>query len=367
VSSLSIVFSTTSRSSYNNIPMTLIRQIIKIFRLLGMGRAVRMKRRHEQALPYIRGYAAFTCWQILMNQGLLDKLREAGQIDLNQYAQAENCQPQILHAVVEYLQGIGLLEYSGSIVRLSRAGSDLLAEPRGMFELLWAYEPCFTNLPALLAGEKKYGRDLSRRITFVGLGSGRLCEQLPYPVMRSMVLEHRCRMVLDLGCGDLAFLSGLCRQDKNIRCHGIDLSEEMISYNLARLKKNNYHGRLTTQSADMFHLPPLPDDLPTVDCITACDTFHEYLDDEDRLFTLLGELRNRFPGVLLVVGEFCLQEAAWLRRHKTASLEHHLFHQLSGQQIGTAGQWRDIFRRAGLRIIDEQVFDMIGHGYFALR
>jgi len=347
--------------------MTAIKQILKIFRLLGAGRAVRMKRRHERALPCIRGYAAFSCWQNLMNRGLLDKLQEEGQIDLTPYAQADNCQPQILHAVVEYLQGIGFLECSGTMVRLSRAGADLLAEPRGMFELLWAYEPCFTNLPALLAGEKKYGRDLSRRITFVGLGSGRLCEQLPYPVMRSMVLEHRCRTVLDLGCGDLALLSGLCQMDKQIRCHGIDLSEEMIRYNLDRLKKNNYNGRLTTQQADMFHLPPLPQDLPIVDCITACDTFHEYLDDENRLIKLLGDLRSQFPGILFVVGEFCLQNPAWLRRHKTASLEHHLFHQLSGQQIGTAQQWRGIFSRTGLRIIDEQVFDMIGHGYFALR
>ena len=181
--------------------------------------------------------------------------------------------------------------------------------------------------------------------------------------MRRMVLDHHCKQVLDLGCGDLAFLAGLCRIDKNIKALGIDCSPEMIHFDEQQLKNHNFDDRLTLRQADMFDLP---EDLPRPDCITACDTFHEYLDNPEKIVELLKDLRRQFPRAILVIGEFCLQDPAWLRKHPTASLEHHLFHQLSNQQIGTAQQWRDIFTQAGLNIIEEQVFDIIGHGYFCL-
>ena len=92
-----------------------------------------------------------------------------------------------------------------------------------------------------------------------------------------------------------------------------------------------------------------------------------YLQDPQRLIDLMQTLKERFPQAMFVIGEFCLQDPQWLRKHRTASLEHHLFHQLSNQQIGTADQWRQIFRQVGLEILEEQIYDLIGHGYFALR
>jgi len=345
----------------------MIEQFIRLIRLLGLRRAVRMKRHHDKGLKYIRGYAACSCWWTLLNEGFLDELDEQGRIDPQQYAGHKGLDLKTLQAAIGYLDGIGLLEQWSGAVCLSDEGRVLLAEPRGLFELLWAYEPCFRELGDLLKGRKKYGRDLERRITYVGVGSGRLCEQLPYPVMRRMVLRQNCRGVLDLGCGDLAFLAGLCRRDENIRGHGIDCSPDMVRFDQEQLGENDFGGRLTVQVGDMFNLPEPPVGLGRVDGITACDTFHEYLQEEKKLVELLQALRARFDGAVWVIGEFCLQDAAWLRKHPTASLEHHLFHDLSNQQIGTAQQWREIFDRAGLEIIEEQIYDLIGHGYFMLR
>jgi hypothetical protein len=345
----------------------MLSQILKLIKLVGLRKAARMKKHHEQGLAYIRGYATTCCWWTLLNNGFLDQLNENGMIQLGQYKNNNKQDPNVLDAIIEYLHGTGLLERSHDEIRLSEKGKVLLAEPRGMFELLWAYEPCFSQLPDLLTKTKQYGNDLTRRITYVGLGSGRLCEQLPYPVMRRMILEYGCRMVLDLGCGDMALLAGLCRLNPDIRGHGVDFSEDMVKYDQDLLAKNNYNDRLTVQRADIFDLPFLPRDLPPIDCITACDTFHEYLGDEQLIITLLQNFKNRFPDALFVVGEFCLQNPTWLRKHPTASLEHHLFHQLSNQQIGSAQQWRDIFAKAGMTIIEEQIYDLIGHGYFALK
>ena len=182
-----------------------------------------------------------------------------------------------------------------------------------------------------------------------------------------MVLEQGGQAVLDLGCGDMAFLAGLVEINDTICGHGIDNSAEMVRFDQEKLKQQDYQGRLTVQRGDMFNLPELPAALPVINCITACDTLHEYLQQPDRIVALLQGLKERFTGATFVIGEFCLQDPAWLRRHKTATLEHHLFHQLSGQLIGSAPQWREIFRRAALEIIEENVYDIIGHGYFALK
>ncbi len=345
----------------------MLTQIIKVIRLVGLRKAVRMKKHHEQGLEFIRGYATTCCWWTLLNQGFLDLLAQNGSVHLKTYETETKLDPRVMDAIIEYLHGTDLLHYSNEEVRLTEKGKILLAEPRGMFELLWAYEPCFSQLPDLLAGTRHYGKDLTRRITWVGLGSGRLCEQLPYPVMRRMILDHHSKMVLDLGCGDMALLAGLCRIDPGIRGHGVDFSEDMVRYNQNSLAKHDYGHRLTVQQADIFHLPELSAERSSIDCITACDTFHEYLGDEKVIVRLLQDLKKRFPGSLFVIGEFCRQDPAWLHKHPTASLEHHLFHQLSIQQIGSAQQWRDIFQQAGMTIIEEQVFDLIGHGYFALK
>ena len=345
----------------------MLNQIIKIVKLLGFKNALRMKKHHEQGLAYVRGFSAASCWWTLLNEGILDKLDHRQSLDWTRFLESFSGDREVLEAIVEYLDGVGLLEHQDDTLRLSEQGEVLMAEPRGLLELLWAYEPCLAHLGELLRGEKKYGRDLTRRITFVGRGSGRLCEQLPYPVMRRMVQDLKAKMVLDLGCGDMAFLAGLCRSDRNIRCLGIDNDADMIAYDQKLLRENDHAGRLFAQQGDMFNLPELSVNLLPIDCITACDTFHEYLQYPNRLIELLQQLKRRFAGVRFVIGEFCLQDPAWLKRHKTATLEHHLFHRLSGQQIGSAQTWRDLFQKAALEIIEEQVYNIIGHGYFALK
>ncbi len=105
-----------------------------------------------------------------------------------------------------------------------------------------------------------------------------------------------------------------------------------------------------------------------IDTLTVCDTFHEYLwDGDQRVVEFLQALKRKYPEITIIMGDFCVQDEQWLRRHPIASLEHHLWHDLTRQRLITEQQWRKIFDRAGLHVIASNVFDIIGHGYFVLR
>jgi len=399
----------------------LITQILQLIKLLGLRRAAKMKKRHEKALPLIRGYAATTCFWTLLNVGFWDDMmtaetgagdgraapaHESGAgdgpahngVELSAYCKQKGFEPHVLASVLSYLDGIRLVDFDerSGAVRLTKKSRELLAEPRGLFELLYAYEPVFIELEPMLRGLKKYGADVQRRTRWVGIGSGRLCRQLPYPVMMDMVRRHGRRRVLDLGCGDGAFLMELARSEPAITGVGIDIDAPVVQLANEQIETQGLAGRLKAVVGDMFDLPgkiaepqasiaPRGDsppfsreteprsgvgeraaaDLADVDCLTACDTFHEYLwAGDDRVIALLAGLKAAFPNALLVVGEFCKQSHESLRRRPTAFLEHHLFHQLTNQRIESADRWLEIFHRAGLNILEEKVFDLVGHGYF---
>ena len=344
-------------------------EIIDLLRILGPGNAIRMKQRYDEAQPYIRGYAATQAIWALMITGVADRLIAEDEVDMRRLADDANLNHHVLESIVMYLDGISLVRLDHNRVRLLDKGRHLIEDTRGLFELTYAYEPLFANLTDLLTDRKQFGTDVNRRIEYVGRGSGMLCRDLPYPVMADMLQRRNCRRVLDLGCGDLAFLFFLAERISDLRGFGIDIDANMIAYSRNVLAESSMGSRIEVAEADMRNL----DDLVAagrldVDCVTAVDTFHEYLwHGEDQVRDILTRLRQQFPKALFVIGEFCNQPQASLRKRPTAFLEHHLFHELSNQKIGDADQWRRLFREAGFQMIEEKVFNLVGHGYFALR
>ncbi len=344
-------------------------EILDLLRILGPGNAIRMKQRYDEAQPYVRGYAATRCLWSLMMTGVADRLLAEDEIDVRRLSDEAGLDHHVLLSVLTYLDGISLVRVDNGRVRLLEKGRHLIDDTRGLFELTYAYEPLFENLTELLTGDKAFPADVNRRIEYVGRGSGMLCRDLPYPVMADMLQRRNCRRVLDLGCGDLAFLFFLAERMDDLHGFGIDIDADMIAYSQKVLAESTLGNCIEVATADMRNL----DDLLAagrldVDCVTAVDTFHEYLwSGEEQVRDILTRLRQQFPQALFVIGEFCDQPQAALRKRPTAFLEHHLFHELTNQRIGKADQWRRLFREAGFQIIEEKVFNLVGHGYFALK
>jgi len=343
-------------------------QALQIIRLLGLGGALRVKRRFDKALPYVRGYAVCSCLWALLETGVLDRLLAAESVLLDDLIAESGLEPHVLESILEYLDGLGLVRVEAGRARAMPKLKALMAEPRGFFELTYAYEQILSNLPAMLRGEAKYPADVQRLGKYVGRGSGQLCRTLPYPVLADMLRRHGARLVLDLGCGDLAFLFYLCETMPAVRAIGIDADRPTVEYARQVLAVSPHAARIEVREADMFRLEALAGERPDVDAVTAVDTYHEYLGDGGaKVAGLLRKLRSEFPRALLYVGEFCKQPHEKLRRRPTAFLEHHLYHDLTNQTIADAKTWRSIFDRAELAVVEEKVFDMVGHGYFVLR
>ena len=343
-------------------------QVLDVIRLIGLSKAVRVKRRYDRALGYVRGYATCCCLWSLLETGVLDRLLEADEVTLDALAEEGGLDRHVLESILTYLDGASLVRMEEGRVRALPELRRLTAEPRGFFELTYAYEPIFHRLTDMLRGQARYPDDVDRLGKYVGRGSGQLCRTLPYPVLVDMLRRHGARKVLDLGCGDLAFLFFACEALPEVRCVGIDIDPPTVAYAREVLTSSPYADRIDLAEADMFDLAAVAQQHPDVDAVTAVDTYHEYLaEGEAKVVGLLTRLRETFPNALLYVGEFCKQPHDRLRRHPTAFLEHHLYHDLTNQVITDAAGWRRIFGEAGLEILDEKIFDIVGHGYFVVR
>ena len=345
----------------------LLEQIIFMNRIVGLRNLMKTRRKHSLGLKFIRGYVTTRCFWSLMNAGLLDELLENGTVAVEDFANRNGLDPDVLDAVCEYLDGIKVLKYEGGRCSLEHSGATLLEEPRGLFDLLYGYEPVFRELDAMLRSEKKYDRDIKRRGEAVARGSGRLGLQMPFLAVRELVHSHGFKQILDFGCGDLEFLFLLCEKP-DIICFGVDNDPDTVEYARRRLRHAEYGERVTVSLGDMFDVRDLAERFPGVHAITAIDVFHEYLSDgTGRVVGLLKELKKHFPDTRLVVAEFFKIPREWLRRVPTTTLEHHLFHSLTNQEILPIARWMEVFEEGGYEVVEKKLLHAIGHGYFVLK
>lgn len=343
-----------------------LEQIMFMNKVVGLGNLLKTRKKHSLGLGHVRGYVVTRCLWSLMNTGLLDTILENGSVEIEDFAKSRGLDLEVLRSVCEYLDGIKVLNYSDGRCSLESAGAILLEEPRGLFDLLYGYEPIFRELDEMLLGTKTYGRNVTRRSEAVARGSGALGRQFPFLAVRELVFSHGFSRVLDLGCGDLEFLFLLCEKP-DIICFGVDYDAEVVELARQRLKNSDCDNKITVSLTDMFDVEALAARYPGADAITAIDVFHEYFrDGPDKVIGLLKELKKHFPQTHLVLAEFFMIPRSWLRRIPTITLEHHLFHSLTHQATLSLEQWEDIFEKGGYKIVEKKLVHAIGHGYYVL-
>jgi ubiquinone/menaquinone biosynthesis C-methylase UbiE len=288
----------------------------------------------------------------------MDELASGKAVDVASFAKREGLDSSILQALCDYGYELGYLDRTDGGYTLSDDGAMVDHVLKGALLSVHAYGEIFANLEPLLRGQMAYGEDVHRRSKYVAIGSGYSAKLLAIPAVTKLLLEKHRTRILDLACGDAAFLINMCTSSPQFSGYGVDIAPEAIEAGNRMLAHLGLQERVHLVVADMFAMDTSFQDVGQVDATTCIYALHEFLsDDNQRLLELLRKYRGRFPGVPLVVCEVIRHSPQELRQKPGGVMEIQLLHALSNQRLATRAEWHDIFRQAGFRSITENYMD----------
>lgn len=342
---------------------------MNIITSLGLKKIFRMKKAHDVALRYVRGYMVSECIRALSNTGILEQLLENKDFDVELYARNKNLDEKILKALFDYFYSLKILDKDNKVHRASKIGRFIFNYTKGAFGFANAYSPVFDNLEVLLKKEKRYGLDIKRIDSLVAKASAETEEWMPYPIVKKFIRKYRFKNVLDLGCGNAHFLIKLCEENSDVRGYGIDISSEALEDAKKKLNSSAAKERIELSQCDIFQINgPAKVGAQKIDVIISMFVFHEFVgNDTIKIIDMLKQLKRDFKDSYIVICELCKKTPKELRDNPTLIAEHHLFHALSNQNLLSYEDWEDIFKQTHHNIVEEIKVGFAGQGYFILK
>lgn len=326
--------------------------------MLGAGQSAKLSKSKQLNADTIRGHYATQVLLALINIGFFDEMASGQAVAVAGFAAREGLDQSLLQALCDYAYELGYLDQASGGYTLSETGKLVDQVLKGALLSVHAYADVFANLEPLLRREIVYGEDVKRKSKYVAVGSGLSAKLLAIPVVTRLLLEAKRTRILDLACGDAAFLINMCSNSPRFTGYGVDIAPEAIAAGNADLARHGLAERVHLLVADMFAMETSFQEVAGIDATTCIYALHEFLsDDNQRLLELLRKYRSRFPGVPLVVCEVIRHSPQELRRKPGGVMEIQLLHSLSNQRLATRAEWHDIFRRAGFTTVNETYLD----------
>jgi SAM-dependent methyltransferase len=318
-------------------------------------------------MDIIRGYYTTRTLQALFNVGFFDEMNAKGSVDPAEFALERGLDVEILNALCDSLYALSILGRNGSGYALDPKGKLLSEVARGWFRGTYGYESVLHELEALLRKEKSYGKDVHRRLEHAIRGSGEMEAFLHFPLAIDRLRRAGYRRVLDLGCGDAAFLRALCAADAGAEGRGIDVCPETVERGRALVREAGLEGRIELLVADITGLERPPRETTGVEVATAFLLLHEMLfGGNDAALRFLQSYRRLFPGVPLLVFELVRPTPEEMRKRPGMAVQYLLHHDLTRQRPVSRREWKDLFRAAGFGSIEEWHLGFARTSVFAL-
>jgi len=341
-------------------------QIIEIVRKFGVSKIFLMSSLKHTISRYSRGYAVSRIVGALIEVGFVELILKLGKLDIRKFCSDRDIDFETLKVLCNYLAVLEILEKKNFTYSITAYGRKIFDDTRGALSLLYAYMPVFEALPDILFKRRQYGRDVSRRIDFVGIGSNELSATLPFPYARDILMRHNLKNVLDVGCGAGDFLL-YSYKDNGFGGCGIDISQEAINIAKERLAGTKISSKVLFKVCDLQDLPFRSKEFAEYDVLSFMFVLHEFLsNDRDAVAKILARLRRAFPATKIFIAEVYRLTVPELIKKRPPIAEHHLFHSLSKQGLATLKEWRFFFQKAGYTILEEKRLDLAAQAYFLL-
>lgn len=344
-------------------------ELAKTIRRFGLPYMLRLQKTYKTGWDeMIRGYFETTTMHALLNVGLIDEMLKKPSVDLNEFAAAANLEIHVLQPLCEAFYCVGMFDRHGSAYTLSEKGRSTVEVMRGWLDVCYGYSEVFHSLEALLRKEKVYGREFYRRSDFVARGSGEMENLLFFPLVNDIIKANGYRRILDLGCGDGAFLRHLCEMNQDVECFGIDLAPAAVEEGNRGLREAGLEKRVSLFALDISKIDQVSGALKNIDAATVFFVLHELLYfGKNVLLDFLKSFRRLFPGAPLIAFEAVRPPLEEMRRHPGISVYYFLYHDLTQQKPVDADTWKQLFRAAGFASIEERSLDFAKAAIYTLR
>jgi len=350
-----------------------VAQLLKLFRELGFRRIRQIgKAKRDVWEQLISPHFTTRCIQAALSVGLIDAMRDEGAVDLRAFAEKRGLDGDMLSAVCGALCARGVLRTAGSAdrMKLDKLGRFIADNnmARGWLELSYGYEPVLHNLEGLLRKEVRYNQEVVRDGVSVAAGSGLACADFYFPMIAAMIRRAGYGRVLDLGCGDGAFLRLLGRLG-DAQGVGIDLSAGAVERGNQQLGAEGLGERFRLHVGDVRELDRHQDALGGVDSATMFFVLHELCDGKENqdVVEFLQSFRRTLPGVQLHVIETIRPTVEEMRANPGPAVEYFLFHDLSLQRPMDRAGWLDVFGRSGMSLVHEERVPIARTSFFCLQ
>jgi phenylpyruvate C(3)-methyltransferase len=332
-------------------------ELLKTIRTLGLRQTWALYRAYRVGwVGIISGFFTTRSLQALFNVGFFDEMKARGVVDADAFAAERGLDRRILVALCDSLYSLQMLKKDGPRYSLEAKGRLIADVARGWFEGLYGYEGIFHELESLLRKEKQFGRDLRRRSDFVARGTELMEKQIFFPLVAEVVRRNGAKSVLDLGCGEGTFLRSLCQSDPELRAYGVDVAPDAIEEGKELTRAAGLQDRVQLFVEDITRPEALSSHVEHIDMATGFFILHEVLfRGVDATVELLRSFRTAFPGVPLVVFEVLRPTPEQMRKRPGMAIQYVLQHEITHQRLAGLDEWKDLFRQAGFRRVEERL------------
>jgi len=315
--------------------------------------------KRQRLIAGLRGYFLAPVIASLGECGIADRMLQ-GPFSIKDFELVADT--RILSIVFTYLQSVGFVICEGdSRYELTEEGVTSLSR-NGAYSLLVSYADYFDKLPELLAGAPV--TPLVNRARNVR-GSGHLHGKKFFPAAIECLQSNPPAALIDIGCGDGAFLECACARWPALVPFGLDLSETAVEIARRRLARQTGREHLfaVANGREVFSWSgSVPPELRDTDEMVISMWFvgHEFsAGSRDVMIRFFQDLNRCFPMARILLGEINKITPSDLAHNRDLSImpEYLLFHELSGQGVLAWADWQHILRLIPYRLEKECRFD----------